>query len=242
MPWDYHGHWVEEHLLIFWLCLVSFIVYAQLSRWVYSFLVVWLVAYFLGPELSTLLWESLLILGFISLTVWQHAHAIRAQYDKVCADTATATTRSGILAFVNCAGEEYHYAAVTDVKHTGPVALGCRPHLSWSREPGDWDISLLVSKVGGVVPSVYFNITPPDGRTANVKAEAMPHEGEKTICLQFKLGVPWALGSGAPISDQQFWSGWDFDTTTGMDVVDAGTIDEKVQVNAEDVQKQETAD
>ena len=132
MPWDYHGHWVDENLLIFWLCLVSFIVYAQLSRWVYSFVMVWLVAYFLGPELSTLMWKSLLILGFTSLTVWQHAHVIRAQYDKVCADTATAATRSEILTFVNCAGEEYHYTAATDVKPTGPVALGCRPPLSWS--------------------------------------------------------------------------------------------------------------
>jgi len=70
----------------------------------------------------------------------------------------------------------------------------------------------------------------------------MPHEGEKTICLQFKLGVPWILGSGAPVSDQQFWSGWNFDTSTGTEVVDAEAVDEKTQVKAEVVQKQETVD
>jgi len=174
--------------------------------------------------------------------VWQHGHSIKAQFDKTSVRTVTTTKGSGSLLVVYSRGEEARYGAVTDLKPSDPISLACRPPVSWSRKPEDWDISLLISKPAGIIPSFYYNITPPNSRTANIKVESLPHEGEKYICLQFKMGVPWAIGSGAPVSDQHFWNGWTNYISNENDVTDEEKIDEEKQVKTEAGQKQETVD
>lgn len=230
--------WFGEYLLLFWVCLVSIIVFARLSRWPYAFMVLWLGVYIPGPEFSMLTWGALLILDCISLVVWQHhdkLHAFASFNAQRCHPIPS--TRPGSLTLINCLGEEkHHIAPVTVLKPTSPVSLGYRPPRSWRRKPGDWNISLLVSRPGGIAPNICFDITPPNGKTGDVVVETLPHEGEKKICVQFKLGEVRDLGSGTPVSDQHFWSALTLNTSKGKDVTDTNAVDERKQVKAEERQ------
>jgi len=56
------------------------------------------------------------------------------------------------------------------------------------------------------------------------------------------LGAPWSLSSGVLVSDQQFWSGLNFDTSKEKDVTDTKAIVESKQLNTDDGQGQGTDD
>ena len=169
---------VSDYLLVAWVLLVGYIIHARQPLWLYSLAVWSLVAYATYDEHSILITSFIIWFGGFTTGILFIFHLWMTDNDN-----AGATPRSGTLTLVNLLGEEKHYAAVTSGKPMGSVNLGHRPPLSWRRKPDDWNISLLVSKPGGVAPNVYFNVTPPNGKTGNIVVEALPHEGEKNICL-----------------------------------------------------------
>jgi len=190
-PSESDGFRFLPYFYVVWVSLVGFIVYAKLSLWLYSVLVfIGVLAYFGFDELYILCSIFLLFAFFASLVMNELQKELH-QNNK--------SDMSGILRIYDIDGKEQVHG------QTRPTHLGHHPPLTYDRWPEQTDISLLISKPGGVAPDICFDICPPNGRTGHVDVVKLPHEGEKNMCLQIQLGRTWKVEGKSPVGDQHYW-------------------------------------
>jgi len=173
------------YFLVAWVSLVGFIIHARFPLWVYSILVaIGIAAYFLFEPLCIFLTVALFWVGFISIGTYRvlqcEANAATDSAAHHEHEQATSTRarppRNAVFRIFDTDGKQQ-----VRKKTKRQIHIGQRPPLDLS--PDHWDISLLISKPGGITPDICFDICLPNGRTGHVDVEKLPHDGEKNMCL-----------------------------------------------------------
>lgn len=161
---DSSGFDFLPYFLVIWVFLAGFIIHARLSLWFYSVLVaIGIAAYFFFEELTIFLSILLILVGLISAIT----HKVEQSERDAVTDSATnhghkqATSNSarppkndGVLRIYDVDGKQQ-----VRKKTKRQIHIGQQPPLNLS--PQYWDISLLISKPGGITPDICFDICPP---------------------------------------------------------------------------------
>jgi len=198
------GLQISGYLLVAWLCLVGYIVQAQHRLWLYSLAVWSFVAYIAWDQYDVYAFAVFAYVGtamttFLCIFQYEVAGGTRDANGNAI-PVKKDTSRDGQLRIFDVDGKEQLKG-----KTTRAIPMGQQPPVTLNRWPDYWDISLLISKPAGVAPDICFDINPPNGKSGHIYVIKLPHEGEKNMCLQLRLGPTWDLGGKMPMGDQHYW-------------------------------------